>query len=186
MDTDIAGHLERAKAGDPEALAYVMTAAAGFVMNTAMQFTHDRHLAEDIAQETLTVACARLNDLREPQAFHGWLAAIARSCVSRATRRMRPDFIEDVRDAAALVPDPSPLDDVGSRETVQMIRGCIAGLSEKSRAVIERHYLQGESVEQIAQTLGIPAGTVKRRLHDAREQMRFKLAGLSAQDDWMG
>jgi RNA polymerase sigma factor (sigma-70 family) len=57
-------------------------------------------------------------------------------------------------------------------------------LREGQKQVIERHYLAGQKLEEIARELGLPLGTVKRRLFEARENLRIKLSGLAADDMW--
>ena len=184
MDAELTEQLASAKLGDVQAFSYVASAFRAQVLAWAQQVTGTSHSAEDAAQEALMVAFTRLNELREIEAFPGWLRAIVRSAAMKQDRRRRPDTTAEP-EAVAEETDP-----VVVAEVRQAVQGAVQELSQTQQQVIERFYLQGQKVEEIAVALGLPPGTVKRRLHDAREQLRIKLAGFGpGRDDdpqWRG
>ena len=57
------------------------------------------------------------------------------------------------------------------------VADCVIGLPEKQRQVIQLFYAGGLSIEEIAGILKIPKGTVKSRLHSAKEQLRKEMEG---------
>lgn len=184
MDAELIQQLRQAADGDVQAFSYVATAFRDKALAWAREVTGSSHAAEDAAQEALMVAFTQLHTLREPGAFPGWLRTLARTAAMRQARRRRPDTVEapEREDAAA--------DPVVAAEVRQAVRGAVLELSAAQQQVIERFYLQGQKIEQIAIALGLPAGTVKRRLHDAREKLRVRLAGFGpARDEgtfWKG
>jgi len=186
MDADVLEHLRQAKEGDVAAFGYVAAAFRNQLVAWARPLCRGNAEAEDAAQEALLVAFRSLGQLREVSAFAGWLRTLVRTAALRAVRRQRPDTIGDGLEApAAQQPDA-----VESAELKRAVQGAVRDLSEGQQAVIERFYLQGQKVEEIAGALGVPAGTVKRRLFEAREKLRIKLAGFgpdeSEQDGWKG
>lgn len=186
MDADVLEHLRRARQGDVAAFGYVAAAFRGQLVAWARPLCRGAAEAEDAAQEALVVAFRSLGQLREIEAFAGWLRTLARTAALRATRRQRPDLLGEGHEA----PAQAEPDAVESAELKQAVAGAVRELSAGQQAVIERYYLQGQKVEEIAAALGVPAGTVKRRLFEAREKLRTKLAGFrpadTEQDGWRG
>jgi RNA polymerase sigma factor (sigma-70 family) len=187
MDPELIALLQRARAGDADAMGELARAFRGAAVRMAATLGADGHEAEDAAQEALLLAFTRLDALREPAAFPGWLQALVRTAVHRRARRRRPDLL----DAPALdLPDPpdprtpAPGERLASDEVREAVREAVRGLSPALQVVLERHYLEGRPVAEVAARLGLPEGTVKRRLHDARERLRPRLLGLvPARDD---
>ncbi len=66
-------------------------------------------------------------------------------------------------------PTPNPRQ---SQETADELQSILARLPEESRSVLILHYLEGLPIAEIAHVLGIPAGTVKSRLHTARNALK--------------
>ena len=183
MDKELTEQLLQAKDGDVQAFSYVATAFRQQVLSWARQVT-DQASAEDAAQEALMVAFIQLPALREIEAFPGWLRTLVRTSAFRQARKRRPDTVE-APEGVSEEDDP-----VVAAEVRQAVRGAVKELSEAQQQVIERFYLQGQKIEEIAEALGLPAGTVKRRLHDAREKLRTRLSGFGPGRDedpyWRG
>lgn len=183
MDAELSQQLAKAALGDVQAFGYVAAAFRVQVLGWAREVTREPHSAEDAAQEALLIAFAQLQTLREIEAFPGWLRAVVRSAALKQLRR-RPDTIAEPE------PTAEATDAVVAAEVREAVHGAVQELSQAQKQVIERFYLQGQKIEEIAANLGLPTGTVKRRLHDAREQLRIKLAGFGPErnDDpqWRG
>lgn len=184
MDKELTEQLVQARTGDLQAFSYVATAFRGQLMAWARECTDSSHAAEDAAQEALLVAFKQLHSLRELAAFPGWLRTLTRTAAFRQQRRRRPDTLAEP-EVVQQSDDP-----VVAAELRQAVRGAVKELSHAQEQVIERHYLRGEKIEEIAAALSLPTGTVKRRLHDAREKLRTRLAGFGPgqdqMDEWKG
>jgi RNA polymerase sigma factor (sigma-70 family) len=116
----------------------------------------------DAVQETLIVVFRRLSGLRDPDALHGWVRAIA---VREAVRIAR-------REARAV---PTELAELPARDDAQLgvdVRDTLARLSPEHRAVLVLRDLEGLDERAAAQLLGVAHGTVKSRLHRARDSFR--------------
>jgi len=174
MDAETVRQLQLAREGDVEAFGYVATAVRPWVAAWVANHGGD----EDAVQEALLAAWRNLPALRETAAFPAWLKALARTAALRQHRRA-PDVLEAPDAPAELEPDA-----LVSAEAREAVRGAVSKLSPAMRTVIERHYVQGEKVADIARATGLPPGTVKRRLHEAREQLRARLSSTGGADLW--
>ena len=118
--------------------------------------------AEDAVQDAFVDAYVRLNSLREPAAFPGWLRRVVHKHCDRRTRRKPPRLQPDVR--GKMLPTA---DDDGS-----WLLDAIDELPNQQRIVVALHYLGEERQRDVADFLGLPLTTVKKRLHSARARLR--------------
>ena len=130
--------------------------------------------AEDVAQEALLRAYRRFERLRDRTRFRAWLVRIAfRLAIDRARSSKR----REVRETLWSQPTPRPsTEDVAATSEFQEHLDCaMEELPEKQRLVLLLAAMQGHSLEEIAEMLGLPVGTVKSRLFFARKQLAEKL-----------
>jgi len=134
--------------------------------------------ARDVVQETWIGAIRGLRGLRDPAQFPAWIYGIAtRKCadVIRAnTRRRRLDARVEADDMGR------QMTSVTSEEQIDLATA-IRGLPPIHRAAVHLFYREELSVEEISSVLGIPAGTVKSRLHHARETLKRQLGAVVPQ-----
>jgi RNA polymerase sigma-70 factor (ECF subfamily) len=129
--------------------------------------------AEDIAQETLLRAWRHPSVLgREPDGVRAWLFTVARnvSIDSWRSRSVRPEDSTDPVDLERAVPDRT--DEVLQR---WLVVDALRSLSHDHRAAIVECYYGGQTVAEAAERLGVPAGTVKSRLHYGMRALRLAL-----------
>ncbi|MHC6175284.1 sigma-70 family RNA polymerase sigma factor [Glutamicibacter endophyticus] len=155
-----------------ETMARMYELHAAALWRYAWRLTGDRQLAEDIVQETLCRAWkSRKLMEQDPQTTRAWLFTVARHLVideSRSARYRRE------------VPGLEQLEPVREDQTEQLfdsmvVIDALAALSEEHRQVIVRAYVGGRSTSEMAQELGIAAGTVKSRLHYGMRALRLAL-----------
>ncbi len=131
----------------------------------------DRHLAEDIVQETLLRAWRNADTLTpERGSVRGWLMRVAHNItvdVYRATRSRPTEVPRDATAEAVVTRDLS--DDV---LTALEVKRALSGLTPKHRAVLMEVYFKDRTAAEAARTLGIPVGTVKSRIHYALRVLR--------------
>ena len=129
----------------------------------------DTAASEDVLQETLLRIARKLRWLNDPRLFEAWAYRIASNEAYRALRRRSRQPIEEPVDEELPAGDPPPL----SAADVSTV---IEALSPASRAVLLLHYQEERRLEEIAEILAIPLGTVKSRLayglRCLRERMR--------------
>lgn len=130
--------------------------------------------AEDIAQDALLRAWRRRSTLRDSGSRNQWLAAIVRNEAFRQHARVRPDPTEtiELREGA---------EDARVLAAVELadLHAALGALNERDRRLLEMKYEEDLTQAMIASRLGIPEGTVKVRLHRARNKLRLLYAGAS-------
>jgi RNA polymerase sigma-70 factor (ECF subfamily) len=140
---------------------------AGLLLGDAVE-------AEDATQEALLRAWQSIDSLRDPQGFGAWFDRIlVNGCRDRLRRRRKIRFIPLDAEAGAsggIAGDPFRL--VHDRDEVL---GAMVGLDDDQRLVVVLHYWADLTLQDVANRVGWPIGTVKSRLHAALERMRRRL-----------
>jgi RNA polymerase sigma factor (sigma-70 family) len=167
--------LGQCRNGEEEAIVELVRRFQPWALNLARAFVLDADLAEDAVQESFVDALKRLPDLRDPDAFPGWFRQIIRTHACRITRSRR-EVVGETNDEVASG-QPSPRQSAERKETAVVVREALASLPPQGREAVELFYLEERSCREIAGSLRIPEGTVKRRLHDARRRLRGMLLG---------
>ena len=159
---------------DFEALALPHLEAA---QRLARRLLRDEHDAQDAVQDAFVRALRHFHGYRGGDA-RAWLLAIVRNvCLTRHRRGARERLHSALEDAPPL---PSPADDPETAllraASDREVRAAIERLASDAREVLLLRELHDLSYREIADTLGIPAGTVMSRLARARDQLRRLLA----------
>ncbi|MEO1290244.1 MAG: sigma-70 family RNA polymerase sigma factor [Chloroflexota bacterium] len=140
----------------------------------------DVQLAEDAVQEAFLTAYLKIDQLRDPDAFAGWLKRIVLTQCDRVIRgkKLQLESIDARYDIATDNLSPEAL--VEESELQSQVMYAIESLPEHERTVTESFYMQGESQKEIAERLKVPVTTVKKRLQYAREHLRLMIGDLNA------
>ena len=142
----------------------------------AYQYAHsilnDPQLAHEATQEAFITAYQKLGQLREPEAFPGWLRRIVLTQCNRLRRKKRlpADSLGDMTDIPSTEPDPAAA--IETRALKSTILTAIEALPDHERVVVRLFYLQGHSLKEVAQRLELPVTTIKKRLQYARKRLR--------------
>jgi RNA polymerase sigma factor (sigma-70 family) len=137
--------------------------------------------ADDVVQDAMLVALQRLGDLRDPASAGPWLKAIARNAARmrlRAPRREEPlaGRADDLRSR-----EPTPDEVLDEHVLRDWIWSALETLTEPLQLVILlRYFTNTGSYDQIAAACGVPIGTVRSRLNEARRKLTHVLQASSA------
>jgi RNA polymerase sigma-70 factor, ECF subfamily len=166
LDLDL---VERARTGDRAAYEQLARANADRLYAIAYQITRDRDRANDAVQQALVEMWRDLPSLRDSARFDGWTyRLVTRACLQELRRRRRATVTVLTADEV-LAGGDDPAHDVAVRDQLDR---ALARLSPDHRAVIVLRHLAGLSIDELAEVLGIPRGTVASRLHHATNAMR--------------
>ena len=138
----------------------------------------DSHLAQDAVQEAFVMAYQKLEQLREPYAFPGWLKQIVVSQCHRLIRRKKIELHSIETTNHIPTPEPGPAAAVEEIELKQKVMTAIQALPEHEKVVTQLFYLNGYSQKEIAKLLELPLTTVKKRLQYARRDLKGILVSM--------
>lgn len=175
-------HLEAAlvralQAGKLEALGRLFKRHQHLVYRTALGITRDERAAEDILQECFVRLYTYAASVDPDRPLKPWLYRVTVNLAyDWATKRAAQPF-SDVLDwlSGLTCAFPTPDRSAEEQETLAMVREIVAELPTLHRAVIVLFYQEDLAIEEIAQVLDLPIGTVKSRLHYARARLRESL-----------
>src|SRR5688572_17336857 len=135
----------------------------------ARSYVRDRALVDDVVQEAMLEVLATQEALRNPAAVRTWHRLIVRKQADRLTRRLRST--EPLHDEHRWVGDgPEAL--VERLGDVETIRRALAVVRDSDALLLRLRYVGEWSDADLARLLGITAGAVRKRLHDARRRLR--------------
>jgi len=169
MDVEL---VRRAQAGDEGAFASLAVALGDRLHNASVRILRDLDLAEDATQQAIVSIWRDLPQLRDLSRFEAWAYRIlVRACYAEARRERRwsPKLRVLDRDAG---PSHEEMEAVVRRD--QLERG-FRRLSVEQRAVVVLHHYLDMPLADVAETLGIPPGTVRSRLFYAMRGLRAAL-----------
>ena len=158
-----------ARAGDLGAFSQLVRSYQGDVWRLAFQLVRDRSAADDVAQDALVRAFRFLPRYRGESKFSTWLFSITRNCALDELRRVE----RRRRLAGELRPDVARPGDHGVRIEVAEALGDLPIDLREPVVLID---MFGTSYAEVADMLDVPLGTVKSRVHRARELLAVALA----------
>jgi RNA polymerase sigma-70 factor (ECF subfamily) len=171
--------IRRCQRGDTLAIEALIRRYQNYVFRLCFLVMRNEQDAEDMTQETFLRACRALPrfEIREGTSFEAWLYRIAVNCCRSRMRRKWYQVLPWPDPAPQIVAPPEAQPDrlVEQGESRDEIVDAIHSLGEKHRLVVILRYYAGLSNEEIAQTLRIPSGTVRSRLHTARQRLKSLL-----------
>ena len=168
--------VSQAQHGDRSAFGDLVCHHRAGVINVVYRMCGDAQLAEDAAQEAFIRAWQKLPSYQPRSPFRNWLYRIATNVALDMLRRERETV--DVDKVQLRTRTVGPEDSFDKSEREELVRNAVLALPAASRAVLVLREYEGLSYRQIAETLGIPIGTVMSRLNYARTHLAATLAPL--------
>ena len=156
----------KAQQGSRKAMSKLIGRWHGPLTQYALKVTRNEHVAQDIVQETWVAVIERLITLREIEKFNRWVLRILNN-------KCRDHWRKEETHARHLDQQKSELR--RHRVTVKDARGfdeIMEALDGPTRAILVMKYIHEMSVGEIAESLGVPEGTVKSRLYYARKRIK--------------
>lgn len=174
-----AGLVRAAQGGDQAAFTEIVHHFQRPIYRVAYALTRNASDADDLAQETFVRAYQAIGRFRAGEPLYPWLARIAVNLTYSLFRRRkrRPEtsiepLVEAGRQWAA---DDDPAERAAESEQHERLAAAFGELSHEHQAVLTLRVVEDLSYDDIARTLGVPAGTVMSRLSRARAELRTRL-----------
>jgi RNA polymerase sigma factor (sigma-70 family) len=170
-----------AQAGDLDAFGELVRRFQDMAYAAAYASLGDHHGAQDAAQEAFLAAFMDLGHLREPAAFPGWFRQIVLRQSGRQVREALgrgAGAVSLERAGGVADPAPGPARAAEALEAAGAVRAAIAALPAPERLATALYYIADYSQAEVADFLGVPVTTVKKRLFAARRRLRERMLGM--------
>jgi RNA polymerase sigma-70 factor (ECF subfamily) len=184
------GLVASCRAGDPQAFGKLVALHEGMVLNLSARLLGDTEEARDVAQEVFLQVYRSLRRFEGRSSLKTWIYRIVvNHCRNRQRwwrRRHRAQSVaiedlspgDEARVSLKTTHGEGPFEEYERRETGERVVRALSLLSFEHRTVLLLREVENLSCEEIAETLGLPIGTVKSRLSRAREALRLGLLPL--------
>ncbi|HEY3215256.1 MAG TPA: sigma-70 family RNA polymerase sigma factor [Candidatus Eisenbacteria bacterium] len=183
---DEADLVRAAQAGESVAFAEIVRRYQRGVYRVAYGLTRNASDADDVAQETFVRAYQAFGRFRAGEPLFPWLSRIstnlALSLFRRRRRRPETPLEPLVEAGRQWGVEDDPAEDVTARERARHLQAAFADLKPEHQVVLTLRVVEELSYEEIAGTLGVPAGTVMSRLSRARAELRSRLAARTGEE----
>jgi RNA polymerase sigma-70 factor (ECF subfamily) len=172
-----------ARAVSREALAELLRQHRPLICRLARRTVGGDGDVEDVVQDVLVAIVTGIHRFRGDAKLTTWIAGITmRTAIRHAQRSRRRNAsatllgsrAEQLSNSSRTAGDPAEL--VETREFLDHLQAAIRTLPPQQRAVIVLRHFEGMPLQQVAEALGTPVGTVKSRLHHARRTLRNLMA----------
>ena len=153
-----------------DAFDRLLAGSSRLAFRVAYSVLRQREDSEDVAQEALARCYRTRQSLRDPARFQAWLV---RTCWRMALNHRRAAQRRENREQRALPTSPPPgVEEIAAAsESRDRLWRAIDGLPEKLRLVLVLSSIEGHDTRDVAHLAGLPEGTVKSRLHLARQRL---------------
>lgn len=165
--------VRKSQSGDREAFGELFERFQGHVFAIALRRLGEFNEAQELCQDVFVQAMLKIDQLRQPEAFAGWLRAIThRMAINRMVRRS-PDMPteQEALEVACVEKDTDPLTRVIALENEDLLYEGLERLRDLDRQTLEAFYVKGQSLLEMSDEFDAPLGTIKRRLHVARKRL---------------
>lgn len=170
------GTIDRARAGDRSAYGELVQRYRPAIYGALLAWLRDPAEADDVAQEVFLHSMRKISQLRDARCFNAWLRQIAvRLALNRVNRRRPISSLSHARQAFLCDDGEGPLDEILRTEEQDKIHEGLRHLKPLDRAMLEAFYLRSRSLREMSEEFDVPLGTIKRRLHTARQRLKHYL-----------
>src|SRR5579859_3216282 len=165
--------VQKAQTGDRAAYGELVERFQPTVYAVALARMRNPTEAQELTQEVFLHGMRKLPQLRDPACFAGWLRQITvRMAINRLTRRGPLQKVESEMLESAVAAGPNPLDTMIQSEQASELYEALEQLKPVDRATLIAFYIRGRSLKQMSREFETPIGTIKRRLHVARNRLK--------------
>jgi RNA polymerase sigma-70 factor (ECF subfamily) len=180
------GLIEECRKGDASAFDEVVRRYKDRIYHVVYRFLGNHEDAMDVSQEVFVRAYRGIRDFKGKAKLYTWLYSIAANLARNRLRdgsrrgRNRGASLEALEAQRTVAADhETPRSVAADREMEELLQRCLSELPDHYRMTFVLRTFEDLSYEEIAETMGCPAGTVKSRLNQARRMLRERLKELS-------
>ncbi len=177
----VADLVRAAQTGDRDAFGLLFERYRPGIVALAMRRVRNADEAEELTQDVFIQAMQKIEQLRVPEAFGGWLRRIVhRMAINRMTRTRTAVACDPETLEATCLAQGTPDQTAQDREAAAAVRNSIDRLGELDQETLKAFYLRGRTLIEMSDEFDAPIGTIKRRLHVARKRLAKEMDVMQA------
>jgi RNA polymerase sigma-70 factor (ECF subfamily) len=186
--SEVAGDVLAVQRGDRDAFGSLLSRYQNRLYRYLLRWVHEEATAEDLFQQTWIRVLDNIRRYDPKRNFDAWLFAVARNIAIDYLRRRRPDSLDEpVGDELPLseilsASAPGALEQVLRTERIELVQKVLESQPAVYREILSLRFEEEMKLEEIAEVLCIPLGSVKSRLSRALERMRTAFLRLQLED----
>ncbi len=146
-----------------------------FLLSAALKKCGNMQDAEDLTQETLLCALDYLSKGGVIKDIRGWLLTVLSNKWNNMLRKKYRQPVVTIGEGFDIIDESASIPEDEEPDKAEQVRKVVAYMAKTYREVIVRHYMNGESVFEIAKSMNLPEGTVKSRLYSGRNRMKEEM-----------
>tara|TARA_Y100000768_G_scaffold383431_1_gene365591 strand:- start:5831 stop:6397 length:567 start_codon:yes stop_codon:yes gene_type:complete len=168
--------IEKCLSGDTDSFRFLVEKYQARIINTCFKYTKNIGDAEDLGQEVFLKAFQNLKNFKFDSKFYSWIYRIAvNTSLNYINSKEKRKEKETISDESCLInqslTDDNPNEYYKFNELVDRIKPLLDNLPSDLKNLIELYEIKGYTYEQISKELSVPIGTVRSRLHRARNML---------------
>ncbi len=180
-DLELIELVHAAQQGNRAAFGRLFERFERHVLAIAIRRLGDFAEAQELCQDVFIQALTKIGQLRQPEAFAGWLRSITnRMAINRVVRKSHDQPLDNEALEQKCIEEQTPLEFAIEGERKVRVREGLAQLGVVDRETLEAFYVRGQSLVEMATEFDAPLGTIKRRLHVARKRLAKHVEELVA------
>ena len=162
--------------GDIESFSFIIQKYQARVINTCLKYTKNLQDAEDVAQEVFLKAYQSLDTFKFESKFYSWLYRIAvNTCLNYINSKEKRTERETISDISCLNDVKSTIDNPQDYYDIEELKSLVIPMYEELptdlREILKMYEFEDNTYEEISEKLSLPMGTVRSRLHRARNML---------------
>ncbi len=179
-DNPLAETVSAAQAGDRQAFGRLIENFQNAIYATAYRRLGNHAEAQELCQDVFLQAMRKIDQLQDPRCFGGWLRSITdRMAINRMMRRGPSTSADTDKLKSDCIELRTPLVVLLDREKEDQVRRGLRRLRQLDRETLMAFYFDGRSINEMSKKFASPVGTIKRRLHVARNRLAKELEALT-------
>jgi len=176
--------IERIAGGDKMAMQVLFARHHVRVYRFALRLVRNEATAEDLISEVFLDVWRQAGRFEGRSAVSTWLLAITRFKALSLLRRRPEEALDEVTEAAIEDPEDDPDVVLQKKDKAAVLRRCLHRLSAEHREIVDLVYYHEKSVQEVAEIVGIPEGTVKTRMFHARKKLAEMMKEQGIDQGW--
>ena len=175
--SELAEAVRNAQQGDRDAVELLYNEFSGRLTRFIKKKIGSDNAAEDILSETFVSVMEHISELKTPEAFGGWIYAVAnRKCIDWLSRESQRTELSEIGDFETV---PLPEDHVVDEETRRRLGIIVEELKPEQRTAVMLYYYEQKSVSEVAEAIGKSKSATKKILQRAREKIHKQIEKLN-------